>query len=108
MRNAIFILLAAASLLSGTADAQATPTQAQQQAIRSSCQGDYRTYCASVPTGGAAALQCLEKNIASLSSPCQQAVKAATGGSASTSGGSGGSTATGGSAAITVNYGQLR
>lgn len=98
MRNSIFILLAAASMLSAIADAQASPTQAQQQAIRSSCQGDYRTYCASVPTGGAAALQCLEKNIASLSSACQQAVKAATGGTASTSGGSGGSTATDGSA----------
>ena len=95
MRNPIFILLAAASMLSGIADAQATPTQAQQQAIRSSCQGDYRTYCASVPTGGAAALQCLEKNIASLSAPCQQAVKAATGGSASTSTGNGSSTTTG-------------
>lgn len=98
MRNSIFILLAAASMLSGIADAQATPTQAQQQAIRSSCQGDYRSYCASVPTGGAAALQCLEKNIASLSAPCQQAVKAATGGSASTTGGSDTSTATGAAA----------
>lgn len=103
LRNSIFILLAAASLLSGIADAQATPTQAQQQAIRSSCQSDYRTYCASVPTGGAAALQCLEKNIASLSSACQQAVKAATGGSASTSGGSGGSSATTGSATTSGN-----
>lgn len=92
-------------MLSVIADAQATPTQAQQQAIRSSCQGDYRTYCASVPTGGAAALQCLEKNIASLSSPCQQAVKAATGGSASTSGGSGDATATGNSATTSGSSG---
>lgn len=98
LRNSIFILLAAASMLSGVADAHATPTQAQQQAIRSACPSDYRTYCASVPTGGAAALQCLEKNIASLSSPCQQAVKAATGGAAATSGGSGDATTTGGSA----------
>src|SRR5262245_46214760 len=80
LRNPIIILLAAAPMLSGVAEAQATPTQAQQQAIRSSCQSDYRTYCASVPTGGSAALQCLEKNLASLSPACQQAVKAATGG----------------------------
>ena len=64
---------------------QAAPTQAQQDAIRASCQSDYRTYCASVPTGGSAALQCLEKNVANLSSPCQQAVRAATGGSSSSS-----------------------
>lgn len=57
----------------------AAPTQAQQDAIRSSCQSDYRTYCSSVPTGGSAALQCLEKNVASLSSSCQQAVRAASG-----------------------------
>jgi Cysteine rich repeat len=99
LRNSIAILLAAASLLSGIANAQAAPTEAQQQAIRSSCQSDYRTYCASVPTGGSAALQCLEKNISSLSAACQQAVNAATGGgSASTSGESGGSAVSGGSA----------
>jgi hypothetical protein len=62
----------------------AAPTQAQQDAIRSSCQSDYRTYCSSVPTGGSAALQCLEKNVASLSSSCQQAVRAASGGDATT------------------------
>jgi hypothetical protein len=73
-----------AALWATTADLRAAPTQAQQQAIRSSCQSDYRTYCASVPTGGSEALQCLEKNLASLSSSCQQAVKAATGGGSST------------------------
>jgi len=98
-------MLAAASMLSGIAEAQATPTQAQQQAIRASCQSDYRTYCASVPTGGSAALQCLEKNIASLSAACQQAVKAATGGSASTSGGSGDAAAPSGSATTSGDTG---
>lgn len=99
LRNSIVILFAAASMLGSIAGAQATPTQAQQQAIRSSCQSDYRTYCASVPTGGSAALQCLEKNIASLSAPCQQAVKAVSGGgSASTSGGSGSPAPSSGSA----------
>ncbi len=52
------------------------PSQEQLSAIRSACQSDYRAHCASVPTGGAAALECLRKNVASLSPPCQQAVNA--------------------------------
>jgi hypothetical protein len=70
------------ALCAGIAELRATPTQAQQSAIRSSCQTDYRTYCASVPTGGSAALQCLQKNVASLSASCQQAVQAVSGGAA--------------------------
>lgn len=76
------------ALFMSVPDLQAAPTQAQQEAIHSSCQSDYRSYCASVPTGGSAALQCLEKNIASLSPSCQQAVQAATGGSTAPEGGS--------------------
>jgi hypothetical protein len=100
LRTIVTLSLAAGSLLASLTALQAAPTQAQQQAIRSSCQNDYRTYCASVPTGGAEALQCLEKNVASLSSACQQAVKAASGGGSSTatesgSASSGGSTASG-------------
>jgi hypothetical protein len=95
LRKTTVILLAAASVLAGATQSNAAPTQAQQQAIRSSCQSDYRAHCASVPTGGSAALQCLEQNLSSLSSACQQAVKAATGGSSSTS--SGGATTSGGS-----------
>ena len=86
MTNRFALTLAAAlvplALCSGIAELWAAPTQAQQNAIRSSCQSDYSTYCASVPTGGSAALQCLEKNVASLSASCQQAVKAVSGGSA--------------------------
>lgn len=52
------------------------PSQAQANAIRQTCRGDYQTYCASVPTGGKAALECLQQNAASLSPPCQQAVNA--------------------------------
>ena len=99
MRKLPAILLTAAFSLSGFADVQAAPTQAQQQAIRASCQSDYRAHCASVPTGGSAALQCLEKNLSSLSAACQQAVNAVTGGgTASTSGQSSGSAASGASA----------
>jgi hypothetical protein len=65
------------------ADAQ-QPTQAQANAIRQSCRSDYQAHCASVPTGGTAALQCLQSNVAKLSPACQQAVGATTG--AATSG----------------------
>jgi len=58
----------------------AQPTQDQASAIRSSCRGDYRSYCANVLTGGSEALQCLEKNVASLSPACQKAVNAVKGG----------------------------
>jgi hypothetical protein len=60
----------------GEPSSAAQPTSAQKSAIRSACQTDYRTYCASVPTGGSAALSCLEKNLASLSPSCQTAVQA--------------------------------
>jgi hypothetical protein len=58
------------------------PSSAQVAAIRSACRTDYQKVCAGVPTGGAAALQCLEKNKAKVSGSCQQAVNAATGGAA--------------------------
>jgi hypothetical protein len=50
------------------------PTDAQRSAIRSECRSDYEAHCASVPPGGAASLQCLQKNMSSLSSGCQAAV----------------------------------
>jgi hypothetical protein len=56
------------------------PSQAQIGAVRQACGNDYMTYCASVPTGGSAALACLKEHMQSLSTPCQQAV-AAIGGS---------------------------
>ena len=58
------------------------PSSAQIAAIRSACRADYQRSCASVPPGGAAALNCLEQNKAKLSASCQQAVNAAGGGSA--------------------------
>lgn len=61
----------------------AQPTQSQAAAIRSACPADYQKYCTGVPTGGQASLQCLQKNVASLSSACQAAVTAV-GGSAAT------------------------
>jgi hypothetical protein len=58
------------------------PSSAQVSAIRSACRNDYQQNCAGVPTGGAAALSCLQKNKANLSANCQKAVSAAGGGAA--------------------------
>lgn len=56
--------------------AQQRPTQAQSNAIRQSCRGDYEANCASVPTGGMASLQCLQQHYSQLSPPCAKAVGA--------------------------------
>jgi hypothetical protein len=56
------------------------PSSAQISAIRSACRSDYPRVCAGVPTGGAAALQCLEKNKSKVSASCQKAVAAVGGG----------------------------
>jgi len=69
------VLLFALTAWSGSSFAQ-QPTQAQVNAIRQACRADYQTYCASVPTGGSAALACLKENAQSLSGLCQQAVGA--------------------------------
>src|SRR3984957_1001085 len=53
------------------------PSSAQVSAIRSACRSDYQQHCTGVPTGGAAALSCLQKNKANLSANCQKAVSAA-------------------------------
>ena len=68
-------------MLAGTASAQ-QPSSAQAAAIRSACRADYQSHCASVPTGGSAALQCLMQNAPSLSPGCQQALNAVQGGAA--------------------------
>ena len=59
-----------------TAAYSQAPTDAQRSAIRSQCRSDYEAHCASVPPGGKASLQCLQKNMSSLSSGCQAAVRA--------------------------------
>jgi len=53
------------------------PSGGQAAAIRSACRNDYQQNCAGVPTGGAAALSCLQKNKTNLSANCQKAVDAA-------------------------------
>jgi hypothetical protein len=69
----------------GATKAAATPgkpSSAQISAIKANCRSDYPKVCAGVPTGGAPALECLEKNKAKLSAACEKAVAATGGGSA--------------------------
>ena len=69
--------LLAATLFATAADAFAqAPTEAQKSAIRSACRSDFMAHCASVTPGGVEAYQCLQKNMSSLSSGCQTAVRA--------------------------------
>jgi len=76
-RNAtIFASMAAIMLGLATPAFSQAPTDAQRSAIRSQCRSDYMAHCASVPPGGEASLQCLQKNMASLSAGCQGAVRA--------------------------------
>ncbi len=56
------------------------PSQAQTSALRQNCRSDYQAHCSNVPTGGKAALSCLQENAASLSPSCQKAVSAVGGG----------------------------
>jgi hypothetical protein len=76
----LVILAALGSVVVGMPAMAQQPTAAQTSAIKQACRGDYQSYCASVPPGGSAALQCLQSNAASLSSPCQQALSALSGG----------------------------
>ncbi len=54
--------------------------QAQQQpaaSLRQACRSDYHSFCAGTRPGGGRILACLQKNAASLSPACQQALAAA-------------------------------
>ncbi len=75
-RLAALAISAALSVAMNTLALAQAPTDAQRNAIRSACRADYEAHCASVPSGGAASLQCLQKNLQSLSSNCQTAVRA--------------------------------
>jgi hypothetical protein len=69
------VLVAATIGAAGDALAQ-QPSQAQLNALRSSCRSDYMAHCSSVPTGGAPALNCLKQHMSALSGGCQSAVNA--------------------------------
>lgn len=69
-------LLAAALFATATGAFAQAPSEAQKSAIRSACRSDFMAHCASVTPGGVEAYQCLKKNMSSLSSGCQTAVRA--------------------------------
>lgn len=69
-------LLAAALFATATSAFAQAPTEAQKSAIRSACRSDFMAHCSSVTPGGVEAYQCLQKNMSSLSSGCQTAVRA--------------------------------
>src|ERR1700742_5152343 len=69
------LLLAATFAFATAAFAQA-PSEAQREAIKSNCRSDYIAHCSSIPPGGEASLQCLQKNMSSLSASCASAVRA--------------------------------
>jgi len=77
------LLGAALALLSSPASAQRAQqaTQAQIDAIRQACRGDYQTFCAQVPQGPAA-LNCLKQNMPRGTEGCRQALGALSGGAA--------------------------
>src|SRR5207244_11744727 len=74
-RDAMLCALTAAMLAVAT-PSFAQPTEAQKEAVKSACRSDFMAHCSSVQPGGEAALQCLAKNMSSLSASCQSAVKA--------------------------------
>src|SRR5262245_11319668 len=75
-RDAMLCTLAATLMLAVATPSFAQPTDAQKDAVKSACRSDFMAHCSSVQPGGEAALQCLAKNMSSLSSGCASAVKA--------------------------------
>src|SRR3954465_4532425 len=76
-RDAAFCALVGAALFAAATPALSQgPSDAQREAVKSQCRSDYMAHCSSVPPGGEAALQCLAKNMSSLSAGCRGAVRA--------------------------------
>src|SRR5690348_10781388 len=75
-RDALLCALTAALMLAVATPSFAQPTEAQKDAVKSACRSDFMAHCSSVQPGGEAALQCLAKNMSSLSAGCATAVKA--------------------------------
>ena len=75
-----FLFAVSLAVLPAAASAQ-QPSQAQISAIKQSCRSDYMSVCSDVPTGGSAALQCLQQHQASVSQGCRNALASVSGGS---------------------------
>jgi hypothetical protein len=72
----LWVPLAAAIFATAAPGFAQAPSQAQRDAIKSQCRSDYIAHCSSIPPGGEASLQCLQKNMSSLSASCKSAVQA--------------------------------
>ena len=72
----LWALMTAAIFATAAPTFAQAPSQAQRDAIKTQCRSDYIAHCSSIPPGGEASLQCLQKNMSSLSSSCQSAVRA--------------------------------
>jgi hypothetical protein len=71
--------VAALALIAGLAGPAFALEQMPQKniaALRANCVGDYMSKCMSISPSSPAAFQCLRKNVSTLSSGCQQAVRA--------------------------------
>src|SRR3981081_3327051 len=73
---AICALVSAAIFSAATPALSQGPSEAQREAVKSECRNDYMAHCSSVPPGGEASLQCLQKNMSSLAPGCASAVRA--------------------------------
>lgn len=69
------ILLISGTWVAGVALVSAA-TDEQKAALKSDCRSDFIAHCRGVKPGGIPAFECLSKNVDSLSSSCQTAVKA--------------------------------
>ena len=76
LAQAFCLLVPTLALLVPADWAAAEPSEEQVAAIKSNCRSDFMSKCWGVPRGGTEAMQCLKKSMASLSAPCQQALKA--------------------------------
>ena len=74
--RALRLGLATLALVALSTGALAQISAEQQSAIRGNCRSDFMSKCSGVPRGGKEALQCLQKNVASLSPACKEAVSA--------------------------------
>jgi hypothetical protein len=75
LSGAVGALLLLPALGLGEVQAQ-QPTPAQISAIRGSCRSDFMANCGGVTPGGRDALECLKRNLATLSPACKAAVSA--------------------------------
>jgi Cysteine rich repeat len=73
------VMLGASLMVVSISHAQAQPSPAQTEAIRSACRSDFMANCSGVQPGGKDALECLKRQLGKLSPACKTAVSAISG-----------------------------